>query len=278
VAPADVIDQAAEEVGEAYSEPMSLEAFLEDEVDDHPYGVAQAPLYLLSAIEHYGTETVIEQGEEKERYRFFDDPANDGEHAVLGNTDVLNGIVDDLKNIAADRGKGEKMLWVAGPTATGKSELKRCMINMLEAYSRDHEPRYTIEWNTRGDGTRTDIGFQQPDGAGNGDADGAMDAEGWYESPVQTNPLLVLPEGTREEALDQLNELLDGRIDIDVRGDLAPFSQEAYSELLDRYRRESGVDDDDVFRESRREEGSVSCTRIPAAARRTSWSGAGYLS
>ncbi len=61
---------------------------------------------------------------------------------------MLNAFVDDLRTIAADRGKAEKIVWFDGPTATGKSELKRCLINGLREYSKtDAGRRYTVEWN-----------------------------------------------------------------------------------------------------------------------------------
>mgnify|MGYP002760237407 CR=1 FL=1 len=126
---------------------MSLSEYVEA-VFEQPSTASHASKYLLQAIEAAGTRTVVEEGEEKQRYRFFDDPHNDGEHAILGNTEVLNAFVDDLRTVAADRGKGEKILWFDGPTATGKSELKRCLVNGLREYSKTPAGRrYTVEWN-----------------------------------------------------------------------------------------------------------------------------------
>ena len=131
----DFIDAADRTLEATYEEPMSLSEYV-DLVLDHPGIASHATKYLLDAIEAAGTRTVIEEGEEKERYRFFDDPENDGEHAILGNTEVLNRLVDDLRSIATRRGKDEKIVWLDGPTATGKSELKRCLINGLREHLR----------------------------------------------------------------------------------------------------------------------------------------------
>jgi len=225
----DYIRAGDEELSGAYEEPMSLEAYVERALSS-PSIASHAPKYLLEAIESMGTRTVIEEGEERERYRFFDDPANDGEHAILGNTAVLNGFVDDLRTIAADRGKREKIIWFDGPTATGKSELKRCLINGLREYSKtDAGRRYTVEWNVAS--ATEDRGLSYGD---------EVDREDdWYESPVQSHPLSVFPEGVRSTILADLSE--EGRVPIRVDAGLDPFCREAYDVLEERYRRNGGT-------------------------------------
>jgi len=216
-----------------YQEPLSLAAYVERLLAE-PHLAAHAPKYLLDAVEHAGTRTVIEEGEEKERYRFFDDPWNDGEHAILGNTEVLNALVDDLRSIAAGRGKEEKILWLDGPTATGKSELKRCLINGLREYSKtERGRRYTVEWNVAGVGGAGGLTY--------GDRT-LEDEDDWYESPVQSHPLSVFPPEVRESIVADLNERLDDHIPVREPGDLDPFCREAYEFLEEQYRRE-GVED-----------------------------------
>jgi predicted Ser/Thr protein kinase len=239
-APADRPDSGAGYIAAAdrqldatYQEPLSLDEYV-DMLLSEPHLAAHAPKYLLDAIEYAGTRTVIEEGEEKERYRFFDDPWNDGEHAILGNTEVLNRFVDDLRSIAAGRGKEEKILWLDGPTATGKSELKRCLINGLRAYSKtERGRRYTVEWNV--------AGADDAPGLTYGD-EPATDEDDWYESPVQSHPLTVFPDGVRAEIVTALNADIDDHIPVRVDTDLDPFCREAYDYLEEEYRRE-GVED-----------------------------------
>ncbi|QSG14719.1 PrkA family serine protein kinase [Halapricum desulfuricans] len=228
------ITAADRELDATYQEPLSLPGYV-DLLLDRPELAAHASKYLLDAIEDAGTRTVIEEGEERERYRFFDDPHNDGEHAILGNTEVLNGLVDDLRSIAARRGKDEKIVWLEGPTATGKSELKRCLINGLRAYSRtDAGRRYTVEWNVAGaDGEATGLTY--------GDRQ-VSDEDDWYESPVQVHPLTVFPQTVRAELLEAINGQLDEHDSVSVEGDLDPFSREAYEYLEEQYRREGVAD------------------------------------
>ncbi|WP_299331213.1 PrkA family serine protein kinase [Haloplanus sp.] len=225
----DYIGAADEELSGAYEEPMSLEAYIERAMN-RPSIASHAPKYLLEAIESMGTRTVIEEGEQRERYRFFDDPANDGEHAVLGNTETLNGFVDDLRTIAADRGKREKIIWFDGPTATGKSELKRCLINGLREYSKTEAGRrYTVEWNIANASEDRGLSY----------GDGVEREDDWYESPVQSHPLSVFPDGVRTSILEELNG--GDHIPTRVEADLDPFCREAYDILEERYRRAGGT-------------------------------------
>mgnify|MGYP000041102623 CR=1 FL=1 len=217
----------------AYEPPTSLAEYV-DRVLEEPNVAAHAAKYLVNAIEAAGTRTVIERGEEFERYRFFDDPHNDGEHAILGNTATLNALVDDLRSIAANRGKREKIVWIEGPTATGKSELKRCLVNGLREYSKTEAGRrYTIEWNVQGASDTRGLSY--------GD-DEPGDEDDWHVSPVQTHPLAVFPEDVRAEIVAAINESRDDHVPIRVETDLDPFSREAYEFLEERYRRQGAED------------------------------------
>jgi non-specific serine/threonine protein kinase len=223
----DYITKADRQLQRAYEGPMSLDEYV-DAAFESPSIAAHASRYLLAAIESMDTRTVIEEGEERERYRFFDDPHNDGEHAVLGNTAVLNAFVDDLRTIAANRGKGEKIIWFDGPTATGKSELKRCLVNGLREYSKTPEGRrYTLEWNITG---------ADNSGAGLSYGDNVSDDDQWYESPVQVHPLTIFPKSVREDLLARLNELDADGPPIIIEGEMDPFSREAYDYLESQYR------------------------------------------
>ena len=222
----EFIRKADRELQSAYEGPMSLSEYV-DAAFESPSIAAHASRYLLSAIESMDTRTVIEEGEQRERYRFFDDPHNHGEHAVLGNTAVLNAFVDDLRTIAADRGKGEKIIWFDGPTATGKSELKRCLVNGLREYSKTPAGRrYTLEWNITGADNSRALSYGED----------ITDDEQWYESPVQVHPLTSFPKDVRETLLARLNEVDPEGPPIVIHGELDPFSREAYEYLESRYR------------------------------------------
>lgn len=217
----------------AYDPPMSLDEYV-DRVLENPVAAASGAQYVLAAIESEGTREVRERGERLERYRFFDDPFNDGEHAVLGNTAALNAFVDDLRAAAAGRGNDESIVWIDGPTATGKSEFKRCLVNGLREFSKTEAGRrYTVEWNVTGAGG----GIGGPgDGLSYGDGG---DASAWYRSPVQAHPLSVFPEDVRESIAEAVDE---DAYPIAADVDLDPFSREAYDHLESAYRDEGRRD------------------------------------
>ena len=224
----NTIQQAEKEYSERESEEYSLEEFLEY-AKENPNAVANSVQYLVNAIEHFGTRNVIEYGEEKERYRFFDDPVNDAKHAVLGNTEELNEFVDSLKRKASPDGENNKIIWFTGPTATGKSELKRCLIAGLQAYAKSEEgKRYTLKWS-----------LDSLSSSGMTYGDEFADDKDWYKSPVHINPLSVLPEKTREEFIEELNEESD--INIKFDGHLDPFSRVAYEHLEKEYDSFGGI-------------------------------------
>jgi non-specific serine/threonine protein kinase len=226
------IQKAEKEYSKQESEEYTLEEFLEY-AKDNPNAVANSVQYLVNAIEHFGTRTVIEYGEEKERYRFFDDPVNDGEHAVLGNTEELNKFVDSLKRKASSDGENDKIIWFTGPTATGKSELKRCLLNGLQAYANTEEGRrYTLKWSL--DSLST---------SGMTYGDEFRGERDWYKSPVHVNPLAVLPDSVREDYLEELNEDSESYVRFDGR--LDPFSRVAYDHLQDEYDSFSDIVSDD---------------------------------
>lgn len=213
------IEKASEKRGDNSEQELALTEFLEH-AGENTVSVADAVNYLLEAIEHFGTRTVFEKGEEKERYRFFDDPYGDGEHAILGNTEKLNDFVEELRRRASEEGDNEKIIWFLGPTATGKSELKRCIINGLRGYSKTEEgAKWTLEWTLDGSQKDSRMSYGESEGIG----------RDWYKSPININPLSILPEEIREDFLDDIDS------DYEIDSDLDPFSREAMEMLNESY-------------------------------------------
>lgn len=230
VNPDSYVEQADDAVLESQDQPLSIQEYVEKLFENPTIGSHSAK-YLLNAIESAGTRTVIEEGEELTRWRFFDDPHNDGEHAILGNTETLNSLVDDIRTIATGQGKEEKIVWVSGPTATGKSELKRCFVSGLKAYSKTEDGRrYTVEWNIESTNANS------VDNRGLSYGDNVVNEDDWYRSPVQSHPLSVFPDDVRESILDDLNEQSDDDIPVLFDCEMDPFSREAYEYLRRQYR------------------------------------------
>lgn len=215
----DFIQKACEESLSSSEDTMSFESFL-DYVDDNTASVADSVTYLLKAIEHFGTRIIFENGEEKERYVFFDDPYGDGEHAILGNTKQLNEFVDELRRRSSEEGENNKIIWFIGPTASGKSELKRCIINGIRGFAETEEgAKYTLEWTLDKTANQSRMSYGPEDSF----------SKEYYKSPVNVNPLLLLPKETREEYIQEIGE------EFEIEGNIDPFSKEAKNILEDNH-------------------------------------------
>ncbi len=217
----EIIKQANNTLQNTTNKPINIEEFVE-ELIENPNIARNAHQYLLDAIEYYGTRKIFERGEEKDRYIFFDDPENDGEHAIFGNTTVLNEFVKDIRVIVNSEERMQKIILFDGPTATGKSELKRCLINGLHEYSKTEEgKRYTFDWNISS--------MKSSTGGLTYGNNNTVDESEWFKSPIQGNPLSVLPYEVRQK----INEDIGTTIPYDI--DLDPFSKEAYDILKSHY-------------------------------------------
>lgn len=200
-----------------------------EEVLENPSLASSAPEYLRDAIESYGTRTVVEEGEELERHIFFDDPANNGRNAIIGNTKELNKLVSHINMMAESQDANGEMLWLTGNTGTGKSELKRCTTNGLKAYSRTEEGRRdTLEFRTE-KARRADVEGFGPDEEDKTSKKEGGDGYRWQQSPIQVDPLKMLPEEAERAFIEDL-----GR-DPGRAGSLDPFSQHFYEEMLEDY-------------------------------------------
>ena len=186
------LDSVLEEtVTEQESDTMGFSEYVDfalENPDRAEFGTAAE--YVHEAITHYGTRTVVEDGEKKERYRFFDDPWNDGENAVFGNTEMLNELTDSLRRVA--RGDAAKMPIIEGETATGKSELTEVMKKGLQHYSQTDEGRiHTVKIGDPAEITPHSEGMWKT--YGNPDQ-GHAEPDDYTESPVQAEPLSLLKE------------------------------------------------------------------------------------
>lgn len=208
------IQSAEEEFAGGEELEISFEEYI-DYIKENPSSAVGSVQYVVDAIENFGKRTVVEHGEEKERYRFFDDPSNNGEHAVLGHTEELNSFVESLKRKTKSEGENNRIVWISGPTATGKSEFKRCLFNGVKAYAQtDEGRRFTLKWSLDSLGSS---GFTY--------GEGDVSKKNWYKSPVNVSPLSVLPDDTRQQIVDDIG------IEFEPNKGLDPFSREAYEYL-----------------------------------------------
>lgn len=144
---------------------------------------------LYDMVVSYGAYEV-EQGKDRlTRYRFFDDPDNDGRDAIFGLTRPLSELVNVFKSAALQYGSERRVLLLHGPVGSSKSTIARLLKRGLERYS------------TRPEGAIYSYGWKEADGSVT-----------WC--PMREEPLHLVPGKQRASVEAFLNE---GRGEDDFR-------------------------------------------------------------
>jgi serine protein kinase len=168
---------------------------------------------LYDMIISYGTEEYQEYKKTIVRYRFFDDPIENGKDAVFGIDVHLMKLVDVLKAAAEGYGADRRVLLLHGPVGSAKSTIVRMLKKGIEHYSRTAEGAlYTFSWD------ETQLG-----------------GNGWLDSPMHEEPLLLIPMEMRDQIESELNRNSGLRYPVKIRGELSPVSRYMYRELMKKF-------------------------------------------
>jgi serine protein kinase len=166
---------------------------------------------LYDMVIEYGTYTIEDGNEELTRYKFFDDPAGNGEDAIYGLTKPLMALVNVFKSAALKYGAEKRVLLLHGPVGSSKSTIARLLKAGVERYSHsDNGAIYTFGWK-EDDGTTT-----------------------W--DPMHSEPLQLVPHEQRAEVCAWLNEgrSLDD-YNAEINNDVCPLSRFLFKERLEKY-------------------------------------------
>ncbi len=186
-----------------------------DIVRDNPRVTRTAYQRLYDMVLSFGTEEVVVYKEKLTRYRFFDDPIEDGKDAVFGLEKTLMSLVNVLKSAAHRYGTERRVLLLHGPVGSSKSTIVRLLKKGLEHYSKtDDGALYTFSWREEGhDGEPS-----------------------WVPCPMHEDPLRLVPQDIRPEISA---ELVSGHADyeygIPIEGELCPFCRQMFNERMERY-------------------------------------------
>ena len=184
-----------------------------DVVRKNPGCVRTAYQRLYDMIISYGTEEYQEYKKTITRYKFFDDPIENGKDAVFGIDVHLMKLVNFFKAAAEGYGTDRRVLLLHGPVGSAKSTIVRMLKKGLEHYSRTPEGAlYTFAWDER-----------------------ALGGQGWLVSPMNEEPLLLIPMELREQVEKELNLGNYTNYPIQIRGELSPVSRFMYRELMKKY-------------------------------------------
>lgn len=162
-------------------------------------------------IMSYGTEEISVNKEKRVRFKFFDDPDNNGQDAIFGLDRALLNLVNIFKSAANRYGTERRVLLLHGPVGSSKSTITRLLKKGLERYSRTD------------DGALYTFGWLEDDG------------ETYAYCPMHEEPLHLIPHEFREEFLAVLNTQTATDFTITIEGDLCPFCRQMFNERMERH-------------------------------------------
>jgi serine protein kinase len=171
---------------------------------------------LYDMVLSYGTYPVEGDGKKEGlvRYRFFDDPDNDGRDAIFGLVRPLMELVNVFKSAALKYGSERRVLLLHGPVGSSKSTIARLLKRGLERYSRMDE------------GAIYSYGWKQDDGS-------------ILWCPMHEEPLHLVPESHRAEICEFLNQGIDvsdhKSYHVEITGELCPLCRFMFQERQERY-------------------------------------------
>src|SRR4051794_33732451 len=188
-----------------------------DIVRKNPKVTRTAYQRVYDMILSHGTEETIVNKEKVTKYKFFEDPVNNGQDAIFGLEKTLTSLVNILMSAAQKYGTERRILLLHGPVGSSKSTIARLLKKGLEAYSKtDVGKLFTYSWRL-------------PKLRNNDEG------EEFFPCPMHEEPLLLIPPDARKDVLDAINDKLpDGR-KLRLYGDVCPFCRKVYSDLLDMY-------------------------------------------
>ncbi len=191
-----------------------------DLIKKYPKITRNAYQRMFDMIIEAGTEEYIDFKKQVIRYKFFDDLPNNGKDAVFGLDVQLMKLVNVLKAASLGYGTEKRVILLHGPVGSAKSTICRMLKKGLEAYSKTEQGAlFTFEWI---------------DEAGKLDGLFGKDVR-VYQSPMNEEPLLLIPDEMRQAITEDLNRGQDGDYRIKINGELCPPSRFIFKNLMEKY-------------------------------------------
>lgn len=167
-----------------------------------------------------GMETYIDFKKEMTHYKFFDDPKNNGKDAVFGLDVAIMKLVNVLKAAALGYGTEKRVILLHGPVGSSKSTICRLLKKGLEVYSKTNAGAlYTFEWVDEAGVLNGLLGKEVKS----------------FQSPMNEEPLLLIPMEMRQQVIDEINRGQDGSYRVNIDGELSPPSRFIFRQLMEKY-------------------------------------------
>src|SRR4051794_39784126 len=176
-----------------------------DQVKADPRITRNAFQRMYDMVLAWGTTTYTEYKKSIIRFKFFDDPIDNGKDAVFGLDVPLMKLVHFFKSAAYGYGTEKRVLLLHGPVGSAKSTIARLVKKGTERYSRtDEGALYTFRWLDE-KGTNQILGNQTE-----------------MPCPMHEEPLKLIPEELRLKFLEVLNKGNKTEYKVTITGDLCP--------------------------------------------------------
>ncbi len=219
----ETLDQLSQEYRESIPEDLretrSFDWYL-DEVYEDPRIARNAHQRVADMFDHYGTEYDEEAGV-VEYHLASQDPLHDGENRFFGRVihESMHEFVNKVKSGARRLGPERRIKLLLGPVGSGKSAFDQQVRRYFEDYTMQEEGRmYTFRWTD----LCSVIDDQDP-------------ADDVVRSPMNQDPLVLLPLEQRQQVIDGLNDRLDAPYTIRNEQSLDPESEFYMDRLLAHY-------------------------------------------
>src|SRR5436305_3809991 len=186
-------------------------------VRENPRVTRTAFQRIYDMILSHGKTEYIDNKKKLIRYHFFHDEHFGGRDAVFGLDVPLMKLVNVFKSAAQAYGTENRVILLHGPVGSAKSTIVRLLKKGLEEYSRTPDGAlYTFSWtlDRKGDSAK---------------------GQETYQTPMNEDPLLLIPEDWREKVFADLCPPEAG-FKIPTTGDLCPASRLIYRELMAEYK------------------------------------------
>ncbi len=182
---------------------------------EHPQVARTAFQRMYDMIAGYGSRQFKEYKKEITHWNFFDDPIDGGKDAIFGLDVHLMKLVNTFKAAAAGYGPEKRVILLHGPVGSSKSTIARMLKKGLEVYSKTPEgAMYTYSW----------INLAE-----------VLKMEDVMRSPMNQEPLYLIPPERREAVLAVINKGRDRANLVRLEGDLSPACRYIYMELMKHY-------------------------------------------
>jgi serine protein kinase len=191
-----------------------------EEVREHPQIARSAHQRLADMFDYYGTDYHDEW--EIVQYKMAaEDPLNDGENEFYGREvhEAIHDFVNKIKSGARGLGPERRIKLLLGPVGSGKSAFDKLVRSYFEDYTLQDEGRmYTFQW--------VDLCSVIDDQDRSDDV---------VRSPMNQDPLVLLPMSQRREIVSSLNSELNKPYTIEIDQELDPESAFYMDQLMDYY-------------------------------------------